>query len=101
MAEHRFRTLSVPLCPSPAGDKRNSSFQCSLIYFRHELERNVGINEVDIRLSINAQGSAAFWKLLRAKNLRQLTLRTNLPDAIFDHVQGAIFADNQVCDVYL
>src|SRR6266581_276889 len=60
----------------------------------------VRINEIDVRVSINAKRSAAFRKLLRVEHLDHRTLRTDLPDAVFDHVNIAVFADYQIIQMH-
>src|SRR2546425_8723368 len=90
-------TLPFPIA---AHDDHNFTNWGSLGYLRHVLGMISRINEIDVPLSINAKRSAAFRKLLRVEHLDHRTLRTDLPDAVFDHVNIAVFADYQIIQMH-
>src|SRR5213080_4717071 len=60
----------------------------------------IRINEIDVRLSINAKRSAVFRKLLRVEHLDHRTRRTDLPDAVFDHINITVFAHYQIIQMH-
>jgi len=92
--------LTILPFPIAAHDDHNFTNWGSLGYFRHVLGMISRINEIDVPLSINAKRSAAFRKLLRVEHLDHRTLRTDLPDAVFDHVNISVFAHYQIIQMH-